>query len=680
MFEENPANPISLHVEYLEVQAVSIKSQEDAQVAWFKEKYAGKRVDLIIASTLVTIPTAVDLRARIWQGVPIVVTGPDQATINQMNLGPGVSGFPASWDIEGTLNAAVELLPQTRPIALVNGIGEFESTLRKRVDKFMERQQDRLDLIDLTGQTREELDIALASLPANSIVLMARLTGDRTGRRYFVPDTMVELVPVSNAPVFTTNKLLIGSGIVGGVLFDLKEIGRQVAEQSLSLLYGKPPMDLAQADKRKNQLTWDWRQLKRWKINESNVSREAIVLFKQPSLWDQYRWQIIGIISLVILQALLIVALLLNKVRRKQAEAESERFAQLVNEEHRRLDEVVSNVPGIVWESRLINGGSERREHFVSQQVEKILGYSVEEWLAEPTFWLSIIPDEDREKAQREYDEVFESGGQGIIQYRWITKDGRVLWVESHLATILDDNGKHAGFRGVTLNITERKLVEASLVELTGRLLSSQDEERRRIARELHDATAQQIGVLLLHLAHVKKTNAGMEPRSRELLEESIVLGEEALKDIRTLSYVLHPPLLEQAGLVTALRWYAKGFSERSGIKVDFAECGNDGLRLAPEVEYSLYRVVQECLTNIVRHSKSETASISLARSVHEVVLEVQDRGSSIITSDTININSVEGLGVGVPGMHHRLTQLGGQLTVESNSDGTTVTATVPIK
>jgi two-component system, NarL family, sensor kinase len=223
---------------------------------------------------------------------------------------------------------------------------------------------------------------------------------------------------------------------------------------------------------------------------------------------------------------------------------------------------------------------------------------------------------------------------------------------------------------------------EQQLAELTGRLLRTQDDERRRIARELHDVTAQSIGLILLNLAQVQKAAATLDKRNQDKLIESLAFGEQALKEIRTLSYVLHPPLLDQAGLVTALKWYVRGFNERSGVRVSFTEAGSNGHRLPPEVEYALFRVVQESLTNIRRHTSSETADITITSSEHEVLLSIRDRGkgNEFHFSSNGNGDGVESIGVGILGMRHRLKQLGGELDVNFDPQGTTVTASVPVR
>jgi two-component system, NarL family, sensor kinase len=215
---------------------------------------------------------------------------------------------------------------------------------------------------------------------------------------------------------------------------------------------------------------------------------------------------------------------------------------------------------------------------------------------------------------------------------------------------------------------------------MTARLLSLQDEERRRIARELHDQTAQTLFALTMDLDRLRGL-LGSEPaeEAERLLAESQALGEQALREIRTLSYVLHPPLLDQAGLACAVRWFADGFATRSGIALDLVEVQDVG-RLPTEVETALFRVVQESLVNVQRHSGSATAGIGLTRDPDGVTLRVRDDGAGIpAKSATEASDEFAPVGVGIPGMRQRLRQLGGDLAVASDPRGTLVTARVPV-
>ncbi len=225
--------------------------------------------------------------------------------------------------------------------------------------------------------------------------------------------------------------------------------------------------------------------------------------------------------------------------------------------------------------------------------------------------------------------------------------------------------------------IAERERSEQQLAELTGRLLRTQDEERRHIARELHDVTAQSVGVILLELAQIQRIVGPADSATNNKLDQCVSLAEQALKEIRTLSYVLHPPLLDQAGLATTLQWYVKGFSEQTGLRVGFVDDVNENQEIDPEVEYAFFRLVQERLTDIRSHKNSETADISLMRISDELVLQVADHGASHKVEVDSEDSPIDG--VGIKGMEHRLKQLGGTLAFQSTSQGTIVIAKVPL-
>src|SRR5579863_266804 len=218
-----------------------------------------------------------------------------------------------------------------------------------------------------------------------------------------------------------------------------------------------------------------------------------------------------------------------------------------------------------------------------------------------------------------------------------------------------------------------------SLRRLTAQLMTSQDEERRRIARELHDNAGQALSALAMNLdAVAKDLHQLMTTASRVADSASIV--HEMSTDIRTMSYLLHPPLLDEMGLVAALRWYVDGFAERSKIAVKL-ECAESLGRLSGEVETAIFRLVQECLTNIHRHSGSSTASIRIAQQDGHLLLQVSDKGKGIISERREQMESGGTPGVGIRGMRERVRQLGGKLEITSDGigAGTRVVVRLPV-
>jgi signal transduction histidine kinase/CheY-like chemotaxis protein len=224
------------------------------------------------------------------------------------------------------------------------------------------------------------------------------------------------------------------------------------------------------------------------------------------------------------------------------------------------------------------------------------------------------------------------------------------------------------------------RVTEASLRQLSARLLQLQDEERRRIARDLHDTTGQKLVVLSMTLDRLARHSDLRKGEAQETLKESRGIAEKIAEEIRTLSYLLHPPLLDECGLQSAVRWYAEGFEKRSGIKLDVA-IASDLVRLPIDAETALFRVVQESLTNVHRYSGSTRAEIQISEDSGEVQLQVIDYGkgnkAGVIRSAR---DGAAGLGVGIPGMRERLHQLGGTLRVDFGTTGTTVVATLPIR
>jgi PAS domain S-box-containing protein len=225
-----------------------------------------------------------------------------------------------------------------------------------------------------------------------------------------------------------------------------------------------------------------------------------------------------------------------------------------------------------------------------------------------------------------------------------------------------------------------RELEDATdkLRELSARLLQTQDEERRRIARELHDGVGQLLVALKLNVASVTRERTSLSETARQSLDENSTLIEQASQEIRTMSHLLHPPLLDEVGLESALRWFTEGFAERSTISVYLRMTPGFSEGLPRDLALALFRIVQECLTNVHRHSESPNAFVMLERSSNEITLEVKDNGKGISPEIQSRISSGQSSGVGVNGMRERIRQFGGRLEVRSEQDGTQVIAVLP--
>jgi two-component system NarL family sensor kinase len=265
--------------------------------------------------------------------------------------------------------------------------------------------------------------------------------------------------------------------------------------------------------------------------------------------------------------------------------------------------------------------------------------------------------------------------------------DGARKTIQNSAVPIQNADGTTTGAVVVNEDISERMAAQRDLKEsyakmrtLTGRLMRAQDDERRRIALLLHETTAQNLAGLKMLLRRLTRSPLELGQGDRDALTESVALADQSMTEIRTLSYLLHPPFLDEAGLLSALRWYGAGFADRSGIKVDL-DLPDSLERLPLDTETALFRVVQESLINIHRHAQSETARIRLHRDADTLVLEIADQGRGIPAAALEHLRRREGaIGVGIAGMSERIEQLGGRLEIASDEHGTAVTVRLPLE
>lgn len=320
---------------------------------------------------------------------------------------------------------------------------------------------------------------------------------------------------------------------------------------------------------------------------------------------------------------------------------------------------------------------------------ERIKGYKPSEIIGR--HFSTFYPEEDI-RSGKPIKELEIASKEGRVEDEgWrIRKDGSRFWANVIITALRDSQGNLLGFAKVTRDFTERMQArealeaanrkleqsEKSLRELSRHLLRTQDEERRRIGRDLHDSLGQYLSALKMKMARLDRSDRQDLPHE---IEECASLADECIKEVRTVSYLLYPPMLEDFGLRSAVSWYLEGFTKRSGIQTTF-HIPSDFGRLDPDAELALFRVLQESLTNVHRHSGSSNADVRIRIDNGLAILEVRDQGKGITSYLEHPENDwLDKFGVGLRGMNERMRQLGGRIEVSSSPHGTTLTAALPV-
>jgi|HubBroStandDraft_6_1064221.scaffolds.fasta_scaffold30490_1 PAS domain S-box-containing protein len=357
-----------------------------------------------------------------------------------------------------------------------------------------------------------------------------------------------------------------------------------------------------------------------------------------------------------------------QELRKTRAELES-RVAARTEELQQRVAEVAEKAAMLdLANDAIFVKTADSAISYWNQGAERLYGWTVKEALGRSPHELlhTEFPVPLHEIEERDRWEGY---------LRHTKRDGTQIEVASRWTTLRDDEGKPAGWLEINTDITSRKKAEDAARRLSGRLLTLQDDERRRIARELHDSLGQLLTALKMNLDQLPTAdgNRGI------LISQCADLVAQCLTETRTLSQLLHPPLLDEAGIGSAVRGYVEGFGQRSGIKVDLDLLTEVG-RLHKDVEIALFRAVQEGLTNAYRHSGTSEVSVSLGMNGNLACLEIKDTGRGMSEEQLNRLTNDDGAaGVGLAGMRERVRQLGGSLEIRSNSAGTKLRVTIPI-
>lgn len=352
---------------------------------------------------------------------------------------------------------------------------------------------------------------------------------------------------------------------------------------------------------------------------------------------------------------------------------------------NQELDAIIHTAPDIIF-SRQMNG----ERDYISDRFYEYTGAAA--GTAHGLGWIDYVHPDDKEVATAQWNRCVESGANYEAEYRMRSRDHLYRWFRARAVPIHNSTGAIIRWYGICSDIHDSKLLEQSIREsatklekmvdertaelrqLSVRLMTMQDQEHRRIARELHDGLGQELAVAKIVLDSALQQEPA--PAIRRACTEAIAIIDRAIQQVRSMSHLLHPPLLDEVGLLSAISWYVDGLAERSGIETSLHVEPQDFPRLTPDLETAIFRIVQEALTNVFRHAAASQVWITLAQRGVQTAVTVRDNGRGI--GAKIAELQPESLGVGIRGIKQRAKEFGGELRVSNANPGTVVEVVIP--
>lgn len=665
---ESSPYQIELYSEDLEMTLFPDEAHQQQFREWYTRKYHDRKPDLIIAVGLEPIKFLALSHKMSFPDTPIVFCGSTEEMVGQLNLD---SDFTGVWEIaqpEKTLIAALHLQPGTKHVVVVGGVGAYDRYLEAIARESFRKYESRFDFSYLTDLAMPALLERLKQLPDDTIVYHTSLMQDASGARFIDATQSVPLIAsASKAPVFVVDDVDLGRGTAGGDLLSFTSDGRVVGAMAVRVLNGEKPQDIPIA-KSANVYMFDWRALKRWGLKESALPPGSIVLNRQSTVWESYKWYILGGTSLLCLQALIIVGLMWQRRERKKAETELVLSNNRLRESEERFRLVANTAPVLIWMS-----GPDKLCNYFNQPWLEFTGRPNEAELGDG--WAKGVHPEDLRGCMDTYTNAFDRRESFKRQYRLRCNDGGYRWVFDIGVPRFDTNGSFAGYIGSCNDVTERKSAEEALASLSGRLIEAQEEERKRIARELHDDYNQRLAMLALDLENLAEKIGDSSVDAAQQLQKFFERVSEIGADLHSLSHSLHSSTLGTLGLVAGVSAFCKEFAEQQGIQVDFAH-ENVPHGIPKDAALCIFRIAQEGLRNIKRHSGADRAEVRLEGLEEKLHLSVADPG----TGFDVNKRSPQS-GIGIRSMKERLRPLGGHLEVRSRPmAGTRIDAWLPFK
>ena len=658
---------LEFYSEYLDTVLFPDPAAQQEFRAFYIRKYQNRRPDVIITVGPSPLRFMLEVHQSAFPGIPIIFCLPNGTVPGAPKLDSDFTGVEIDMAPAETVQVALSLQPGTKHVAVVGGVSDFDRRGQAWVKERLKAFTDQVDIISMTDLAMPDLLERLEHLPTHTVVLLTSVGQDAAGTRFKSSEVGSMVAAAANAPVFGLFDIYLGHGEVGGCLSSLAKQGKAAGNMALRVLNGEKLKDISSV-KSMTTYMFDWRALKHWGLNESALPAGSIVINRQSAAWESYKPYIVGSVSLILVETLLILALVWQRARRIEAELQLATSFEKVRESEQRFRLVANTAPVLIWMS-----GPEKLRDYFNQPWLEFTGRELETELGNG--WSEGVHPDDLKNCLETYTRAFDLCESFKMQYRLRRYDGEYRWILDSGVPRLNLDGSFAGYIGSCLDVTDHKEAEQTLAEMGRKLIEAHEEERTWIARELHDDVNQRIALLAVQLGHWAQDPPNSRIEITNHIRHVRMDLSELGNDIQALSHRLHSSKLEYLGIATAANSFCRELSERQKVQIAFRH-EEIPHNLPKEISLCLFRVLQEALQNAVKHSGERYFSVELLGTSGEIELTVNDKGVGFDPQHAYNHH-----GLGLISMRERLKLVGGEFHIKSElSHGTTITARVPLK
>lgn len=648
---------LTFHASYIDYERMGDASYTDSLAETFYRAYKNVKLDVAVVSSFDALQFVTQYRDKILPGVPIVFYGlsAEELELVEPRLQAGTTGRTADVGLRETIDLALRLHPDGRAVAIVTVAPNFWWRIAQSE---LYRHRDRVKEIDLFGPPSTDLLARIAALPPHTVILfqLAALSAKESD----IKTTDVLAAAAKHLPTYCAWKDSFILGCIGGAYIDGERYIESTADIAGRVLAGERPENIPIVDDSDFETEVDWRELQRWHIPESRLPAGSVVLNREPSVWENYQKYILAAIGLILAQALLIAALLWQRARKRKAE-------YVLRESEERFRVMADAAPSLVWMCDAQGSVvylSERWIEFTGQEPRTGYGDALIEF---------VHPDDVRNVTDI-YTHALSDHRPFSNECRMHRRDGVYRWMFNVASPRVNGDGSFAGFIGSAIDITDQKLAQQALEKVSGQLIEAQEQERSRIARELHDDICQRLALLSMEIEQANLTADGLPGDAKKHMEEIGELCAEIGQDVQSLSHQLHSSVLDCLGIAMAIRGFCDELSRQHDVSVEFIE--RDVRKHLPrDVSLCLFRIAQEALHNALKHSGVSQFTVELSESTGTVQLVVIDRGEGF----DVEAMKRKG-GLGLVSMQERAHLVHGTISIESKrGEGTKVVVVVPL-